>query len=233
MLAASGHNLSHYESTARRLPENTVSSKTHLLSYHRESRRLHARPGVPYTCVRIHRRADSEAAKRIRRENMDNDQAIHSSMFATQNHGGDREDDFGTVLSLILYHVLTSIQLSLSRLEAQQSPCRVHVAARRRDDDLTEAFNGSRTLDSTPSFVSHWESLAPGHVPTKRTALLIGLEFNKASCCYLLIAIMVLSFILGLMVVIVAKRLDLVLATVAAVAAWVACFEGLLLWMYR
>jgi len=64
------------------------------------------------------------------------------------------------------------------------------------------------------------------------TALLIGLELNKMSCCCLLVGTMILSFVIGLIVAVIFRRLDYALATVAAVASWVACFEGLFLWTY-
>jgi len=43
---------------------------------------------------------------------------------------------------------------------------------------------------------------------------------------------MILSFVIGLVVAVISRHLDYALATVAAVAAWVACFEGLFLWTY-
>jgi len=64
------------------------------------------------------------------------------------------------------------------------------------------------------------------------TALLIGLELNKTSCCCLLVGTMILSFVIGLIVAVISRRLDYALATVAAVASWVACLEGLFLWTY-
>ncbi len=66
-----------------------------------------------------------------------------------------------------------------------------------------------------------------------RKALLISQEIDRALCCYLVFTTLVGSLVAGVIAATLSQRLDLAMATVAAVAGWVGCVEGVLLWMYR
>lgn len=102
---------------------------------------------------------------------------------------------------------------------------------RKRNDDLTRAFNYSSVLYPPGLLVSCLNTASVEGLSANRAVLLIGLEINKSYCCCFLIGMVVISLMLGLVVALVSRRIDFGLATVAAIAGWIACFEGLLWWM--
>ena len=64
-------------------------------------------------------------------------------------------------------------------------------------------------------------------------ALHIGHELDKARCCYLILVALVVSIASGIAVACVTRRVDVGVGVSAAVSAWVACVEAVLLWKYR
>ena len=121
----------------------------------------------------------------------------------------------------------------MSNIEAQHSPSKVNIAVRRRDDDLTAAFNCNTALHLPSPLISSLGVPAVEGRPANWTAILIGNEINKSSCCYVLGGTMMFSFVIGVVVALLFRRIDLALGAVAAVAAWVACFESLFWWLYH
>lgn len=104
----------------------------------------------------------------------------------------------------------------------------------KRDEYLTGAFNKPTHVHHIRAFSLSYPRLAlaksqPGSV----WALLIAYELDRRLCCYMISLILCLSIVLGIVTSVVTKRLDIGLAMSAAVSAWIACIEALLLWMYR
>jgi len=110
----------------------------------------------------------------------------------------------------------------------------VHVSSRDHDHDLSEAFRNPAPLPASTNLVAEYRSLAVDRRSSmNRNALFISQEIDRALCCYLVFITLVGSLVAGVIVATLSQRLDLAIATVAAVAGWVGCVEGVLLWMYR
>ena len=121
-----------------------------------------------------------------------------------------------------------------SDLEGQGSSREVHITHRKRDEDMTAAFNDPSRLQHVQRFaLAYRYSLLSSHSIGPSVALHIGHELDKARCCYLILAGLVLSIVSGIAATCVTRRVDIGVGVSAAISAWVACVEAVLLWKYR
>ena len=125
--------------------------------------------------------------------------------------------------------------LSLDIESQDHKGCTFHVYTNRheRDEDLIAAFNAPSRLRHIDCFVLAYPSLAVHGLPTgPANALDVGYELDQIRCCYLIGSAMALSAVAGIIISALTSRAETGLAASAAISAWVACVEALLLWIY-
>lgn len=119
-------------------------------------------------------------------------------------------------------------------IEAQGNPREVHISHGKRDEDMTAAFNDPSRLRHVQRFaLAYPRFLTSSHSIGPSMAVHIGHELDKARCCYLIVAALVISIGSGIAVTCVTRRVDIGVGVSAAISAWVACIEAVLLWKYR
>ena len=99
---------------------------------------------------------------------------------------------------------------------------------------MTAAFNDPQRLRHVQNFAltyPRFQISDPSLGPSM--ALQIGHELDKARCCYLILIALVVSIASGVAASGVTKRVDIGVGVSAAISAWVACVEAVLLWKYR
>ena len=99
---------------------------------------------------------------------------------------------------------------------------------------MTAAFNDPQRLRHIQSFALAYPRFQISNHPLGPSmALQIGHELDKARCCYLILVALVVSIASGVAATGVTKRVDIGVGVSAAISAWVACVEAVLLWKYR
>lgn len=112
-------------------------------------------------------------------------------------------------------------------------PYHVYTNRQERDEDLNAAFNAPCRLRHIDCFVLGYPSLAVHGLPTgPADALHIGYELDRIPCYYLIGSAMVFSAVAGITISVLTSRVEIGLAASAAISAWVACVEAVLLWIY-
>ena len=130
--------------------------------------------------------------------------------------------------------MLISSQLSQKSLESQEFSCIVHVSSRERDQDLTKAFHWPASLPPSIDLLATYSCLEiKDSAPFSCDALLIASEFDKTRGLYFIVALLALSIGAGVVVSAVVGSMSLAIETFAAIAGWIACIEGVILWTYK
>ena len=99
---------------------------------------------------------------------------------------------------------------------------------------MTAAFNDPSRLRHVKTFATAYpRSIATSSSIGPCTALHIGHELDKGRCCYLILGALVVSIASGIATTCVTRRVEIGVGVSAAISAWVACVEAVLLWKYR
>ena len=99
---------------------------------------------------------------------------------------------------------------------------------------MTAAFHNPQRLRHIQNFALTYPRFQPSNHPLGPSmALQLGHELDKARCCYLIFVALIVSVVAGIAATCMTKRVDIGVGVSAAISAWVACVEAVLLWKYR